>query len=51
MATANEPAVLLADELDSETGAAIFLVFRTVDRELGATVVIVTHDPRTARSR
>ncbi|MFF4099638.1 ABC transporter ATP-binding protein [Streptomyces sp. NPDC001903] len=52
VAMANEPAVLLADEptgeLDSETGAAIFEAFRTVNRELGATVVIVTHDPLVA---
>ncbi|MEU9005643.1 ABC transporter ATP-binding protein [Streptomyces sp. NPDC048551] len=49
---ANEPAVLLADEptgeLDSETAAAVFEAFRTVNRELGATVVIVTHDPLVA---
>ncbi|MGW8779712.1 ABC transporter ATP-binding protein [Streptomyces sp. NPDC055796] len=52
VAMANEPAVLLADEptgeLDSETGAAIFEAFRTVNRDLGATVVIVTHDPLVA---
>ncbi|MER6780875.1 ABC transporter ATP-binding protein [Streptomyces sp. NPDC000659] len=52
VAMANDPAVLLADEptgeLDSETGAAIFEAFRTVNRELGATVVIVTHDPLVA---
>ncbi|MEU8460976.1 ABC transporter ATP-binding protein [Streptomyces sp. NPDC029003] len=49
---ANEPAVLLADEptgeLDSETAAAVFEAFRTVNRDLGATVVIVTHDPLVA---
>jgi ABC-type lipoprotein export system ATPase subunit len=48
VALANEPSVVLADEptgeLDSETGAQIFDAFRTVNRELGATVVIVTHD-------
>ena len=48
VALANEPSVVLADEptgeLDSETGAQIFEAFRTVNRELGATVVIVTHD-------
>jgi len=48
VALANEPSVLLADEptgeLDSETGALIFEAFRTVNRELGSTVVIVTHD-------
>ncbi|XCM83972.1 ABC transporter ATP-binding protein [Kitasatospora sp. HUAS MG31] len=52
VAMANAPTVLLADEptgeLDSETGAAIFEAFRTVNRELGATVVIVTHDPMVA---
>ena len=52
VALANEPSVLLADEptgeLDSETGAQIFEAFRTVNRELGATVVIVTHDPMVA---
>ncbi|MGV9264877.1 ABC transporter ATP-binding protein [Kitasatospora sp. NPDC003701] len=49
---ANNPPVLLADEptgeLDSETAAGIFEAFRTVNRELGATVVIVTHDPMVA---
>ncbi|MFD3934924.1 ABC transporter ATP-binding protein [Streptomyces sp. NPDC058611] len=52
VAMANDPAVLLADEptgeLDSETGAAVFEALRTVNRELGATVVIVTHDPLVA---
>ncbi|WP_280717005.1 ABC transporter ATP-binding protein [Kitasatospora sp. MAP5-34] len=52
VAMANDPAVLLADEptgeLDSETGAGVFEAFRTVNRELGATVVIVTHDPMVA---
>ncbi|MEE1783719.1 ABC transporter ATP-binding protein [Streptomyces sp. SP17BM10] len=52
VAMANNPPVLLADEptgeLDSETGAVIFEAFRTVNRELGATVVIVTHDPMVA---
>ncbi|MEU9036076.1 ABC transporter ATP-binding protein [Streptomyces sp. NPDC048352] len=52
VAMANDPAVLLADEptgeLDSETGTAVFEAFRTVNRELGATVVIVTHDPMVA---
>ena len=52
VAMANNPAVLLADEptgeLDSETGATVFEAFRTVNRDLGATVVIVTHDPMVA---
>lgn len=48
VALANDPPVLLADEptgeLDSVTSAAIFEVLRTVNAELGTTVVIVTHD-------
>ncbi|WP_438316970.1 ABC transporter ATP-binding protein [Streptomyces sp. HUAS TT3] len=52
VAMANDPAVLLADEptgeLDSETGAAVFEALRTVNRELGVTVVVVTHDPLVA---
>ncbi|BFV57313.1 ABC transporter ATP-binding protein [Kitasatospora sp. CMC57] len=52
VALANEPAVLLADEptgeLDSETATGIFEAFRTVNRELGTTVVVVTHDPMVA---
>ncbi len=52
VAMANNPTVLLADEptgeLDSETGATVFEAFRTVNRDLGATVVIVTHDPMVA---
>ncbi|MFK0254004.1 ABC transporter ATP-binding protein [Streptomyces sp. NPDC090445] len=52
VAMANDPAVLLADEptgeLDSETGAAVFEALRTVNRELGGTVVVVTHDPLVA---
>ncbi|WP_123820297.1 ABC transporter ATP-binding protein [Kitasatospora cineracea] len=52
VALANEPAVLLADEptgeLDTDTAAGIFDAFRTVNRELATTVVIVTHDPMVA---
>ncbi|WP_377273628.1 ABC transporter ATP-binding protein [Peterkaempfera sp. SMS 1(5)a] len=52
VALANNPGVVLADEptgeLDAETGAMIFDAFRTVNRELGSTVVIVTHDPAVA---
>ncbi|MEA2621934.1 MAG: hypothetical protein QOH61_844 [Chloroflexota bacterium] len=48
VALANEPAVLLADEptgeLDSTTSADIFGVLRSVNAELGTTVVVVTHD-------
>jgi ABC-type methionine transport system ATPase subunit len=48
VALANEPAVVLGDEptgeLDSATSAEIFGVLRTVNRELGTTIVVVTHD-------
>ncbi|GAA1698281.1 ABC transporter ATP-binding protein [Nonomuraea maheshkhaliensis] len=49
VALANEPRVLLADEptgeLDSTTSAAVFGVLREINRQLGLTVVVVTHDP------
>ncbi|MER7505325.1 ABC transporter ATP-binding protein [Nonomuraea pusilla] len=49
VALANEPQLILADEptgeLDSETSGQVFDALRTANRELGVTVVIVTHDP------
>jgi ABC-type lipoprotein export system ATPase subunit len=49
VALANAPRVLLADEptgeLDSESSAEVFDALRTVNREFGTTVVVVTHDP------
>src|SRR5687768_9244518 len=49
VALANEPQVLLADEptgeLDTDTSAEIFELLRHVNREVGTTIVIVTHDP------
>ncbi len=49
VARANEPMVLLADEptgeLDSATAADVFGALQTANRELGVTVLIVTHDP------
>ncbi|MFI5227293.1 MAG: ABC transporter ATP-binding protein [Candidatus Limnocylindrales bacterium] len=48
VALANRPAVLLADEptgeLDSATSAEVFALLRRVNAELGATIVVVTHD-------
>jgi ABC-type lipoprotein export system ATPase subunit len=45
----NEPKVLLADEptgeLDTATAAEVFGALQTANRELGVTVLIVTHDP------
>ncbi len=52
VALANGPEVLLADEptgeLDSRTSAEIFHLLRRVNRELGTTIVSVTHDPLVA---
>ncbi|GGO66215.1 ABC transporter ATP-binding protein [Nonomuraea cavernae] len=49
VALANSPQLILADEptgeLDSETSAQVFDALRKANRELGVTVVIVTHDP------
>jgi ABC-type lipoprotein export system ATPase subunit len=48
VAIANRPAVLLADEptgeLDSATAGEVFALLRTVNAELGTTIVVVTHD-------
>jgi putative ABC transport system ATP-binding protein len=53
-ALANEPKLLLADEptgaLDTKTGAEVLGLFKTLNREQGVTVVIVTHDPEVARA-
>lgn len=49
LALANSPQVLLADEptgeLDTATSNEIFGVLRSTSRDLGVTVVVVTHDP------
>ncbi len=48
IAVANNPTLLLADEptgeVDTEASNAIFDVLRHVNRELGVTIIIVTHD-------
>lgn len=48
IALANEPELLLADEptgaVDNETSNLILDIFRKINRELGVTIVIVTHD-------
>lgn len=48
IALANEPKVLLADEptgsVDSKTANYIYDIFRNLNRELGQTIIIVTHD-------
>jgi ABC-type lipoprotein export system ATPase subunit len=49
VALANSPSLLLADEptgeLDSATAASVFGALQTANRELGVTVLVVTHDP------
>lgn len=48
IALANAPKVLLADEptgsVDTKTSDFIFDIFRRMNKELGVTIVIVTHD-------
>lgn len=47
-ALANKPAILFADEptgnLDGKTGREVLTLLRQVNRELGITLVLVTHD-------
>jgi putative ABC transport system ATP-binding protein len=51
-ALASRPAIIFADEptgnLDSRTGAEILSFMRNAVRELGQTIVMVTHDPGAA---
>lgn len=53
VALANDPQVIFADEptgeLDSATGADVFEALRAANTELGATVVVVTHDAAVSR--
>ena len=48
VALANDPSVILADEptgeLDSQTSADVFGLLRGINKALGTTIVIVTHD-------
>ncbi|REK57235.1 MAG: ABC transporter [Thermobacillus sp.] len=53
IALANHPKLLLADEptgaLDTKTSNQVLDLFRELNRTLGLTIVIVTHDPQLAR--
>lgn len=53
VALANQPTILLADEptgeLDTATALLIYDVLQTLNRELGLTTLIVSHDPTIAR--
>ena len=52
VALANEPALVLADEptgeLDTATAREVFDLLRDVNRRLGVTILVVTHDPLVA---
>jgi ABC-type lipoprotein export system ATPase subunit len=52
-ALVNDPSLLLADEptgnLDTKTGAEILDMFRSLNRDDGVTILLVTHDMEVAR--
>lgn len=51
-ALVNQPTIILADEptgnLDTKTGNEIITIFQNLNRELGITIIFVTHDPEVA---
>ena len=53
VALANKPPLLLADEptgeLDDETASEVLNTFDNINKELGTTILLVTHDPDISR--
>jgi putative ABC transport system ATP-binding protein len=51
-AIANHPAILLADEptgnLDTENSKAVLEILRTLNEQLGQTILMITHNPEAA---
>ena len=49
----NDPKIILADEptgnLDSHSAETIYSIFRDVNKELGTTFMVITHDERIAK--
>jgi putative ABC transport system ATP-binding protein len=52
-ALVNRPAIILADEptgnLDSKSGREVMAILQRLNREIGITVVLVTHDPHISK--
>ena len=48
-ALVNQPSIILADEptgnLDSKTSAEIMAIFQRLNRDMGITILMITHEP------